>query len=323
MKKVGLIGAGAVGAYFLWAMADCPEIDFYVIAQGERKARLQNGIRINGQVFLPQVLEPKQAKEKGLDLLLVATKYSGLEEAIQMAGEAAVDSTVIMSLLNGVDSEEKLRSAKVPGCVLTSVMRIASRRIGEEIAFDPARVDGVFFGASDQEDKEKPTAEQDDAEDQNRKPDEKAAVQKVKKIFDLTKVNYTIKEDIVTDMWVKYASNLANNLPQAVLFTDASLYLDSEHGYFIAAKIWEEARQVAASRGITLRKEPLIFTTVPKTSKYSTLQDLEAGRHTEVDMLAGHLIEMARECGMEVPFTEYTYHAIKALEEKADGLIGC
>lgn len=44
--------------------------------------------------------------------------------------------------------------------------------------------------------------------------------------------------------------------------------------------------------------------------------------NTEIDMFAGELIKMANELGIEVPFAEYTYHAIKALEEKNDGVIG-
>ena len=50
------------------------------------------------------------------------------------------------------------------------------------------------------------------------------------------------------------------------------------------------------------------------------LQDLDAGRHTEIDMFSGALIRMGRELGIPTPYNEYTYHMIKALEEKNDGL---
>lgn len=36
-------------------------------------------------------------------------------------------------------------------------------------------------------------------------------------------------------------------------------------------------------------------------------------------MFAGVLMEKAKSVGISVPFTEYTYHAIKAIEEKNDG----
>ena len=49
-------------------------------------------------------------------------------------------------------------------------------------------------------------------------------------------------------------------------------------------------------------------------------QDLDAGRHTEIDMFSGALMRMGRELGIPTPYNEYTYHMIKALEEKNDGL---
>ena len=50
---------------------------------------------------------------------------------------------------------------------------------------------------------------------------------------------------------------------------------------------------------------------VKPSARYSTLQDLDAGRHTEIDMFSGALIR--------TPYNEFAYHMIKALEEKNDG----
>ena len=38
-------------------------------------------------------------------------------------------------------------------------------------------------------------------------------------------------------------------------------------------------------------------------------------------MLAGTLIRLTKKHHLQVPFCEYTYYAIKALEEKGDGII--
>ena len=40
ITKVGVIGAGAIGAYFLWGMRELPREDICLIAKGERKERL-------------------------------------------------------------------------------------------------------------------------------------------------------------------------------------------------------------------------------------------------------------------------------------------
>ena len=55
-------------------------------------------------------------------------------------------------------------------------------------------------------------------------------------------------------------------------------------------------------------------------ARYSTLQDLDAKRHTEIDMFAGAMMRYGKELDIPVPFCEYTYYAIKTLEEKNDGL---
>ena len=86
-------------------------------------------------------------------------------------------------------------------------------------------------------------------------------------------------------------------------------------------RISEEA--IAAAKGIDLSKAAAASTygsTVPPTARYSTLQDLDAGRHTEIDMFSGALMRMGRALGIPTPYNEYTYHMIKALEEKNDGL---
>ena len=56
-----------------------------------------------------------------------------------------------------------------------------------------------------------------------------------------------------------------------------------------------------------------------KSARYSTLQDLDAKRHTEIDMFLGVLIEKAQSHGIEVPASRLIFHEIKALEEKNDG----
>ena len=39
-----------------------------------------------------------------------------------------------------------------------------------------------------------------------------------------------------------------------------------------------------------------------------TLQDLDAGCHTEIDMFSGALVRMGKELGIPMPYNEYTYH---------------
>ena len=89
---------------------------------------------------------------------------------------------------------------------------------------------------------------------------------------------------------------------------------------FADIELEQEVQMVAAAEGY--RVDPLsdFLSSHPKNTRFSTLQDLDAGRHTEIDMFLGTLIKKAEKHGLKVPFSEYTFHAIHALEEKNDGL---
>ncbi len=87
-------------------------------------------------------------------------------------------------------------------------------------------------------------------------------------------------------------------------------------------EIWTPQEAIAKAKGIDISKADESSSrgsAVPPTARYSTLQDLDAGRHTEIDMFSGALMRMGKELGIPTPYNEYTYHIIKAIEEKNDG----
>lgn len=301
LHKIALIGAGAIGAYLIWSFDGVDGVTFTVIAEGARKKRLEHdGIIINEKHYPLQVREPANAGHQ--DMVFIATKHSALDEAIAMLPPLIGSDTLVLSLLNGVDSEERIAKAVGPEHVIHSLIRIASHRTQEGVRFDPDRAVGLAFGLPDV------------------KPEDQWKLEAISSLFSTARLRWHCSEDILTEMWVKYAGNIANNLPQAVIGVSASLYRNSIHGRFLAQKLWSEVAAVADARGIHLAEEVLLFPGQETFAKYSTLQDLEAGRRTEIDMFLGQLLRMAEEAGVTVPYCEYTYHAIKALEEKNEGL---
>ncbi len=299
IKTVALLGAGAVGAYFIWGLSEIMGDDFCVVAKGTRKERLEKeGLVINGKQYNLNVKTPDEVKN--VDLLLVSSKQDGLVEALDDIKSMIGEKTIVLSLLNGVKSEEIIGNAIGMEHMLYSVMRIASVRNGNEITFIPEITAGVFVG---EKDCKEPTQR----------------VLAVEELFENAGIHYHFMEDIILDMWQKYASNVAQNLPQAILGVGFQAYTDSEHVHYIASQLWKEVAKVANAKGIPLSEEFTLFQGVKPAARFSTLQDLDAGRHTEIDMLAGEMIRMGKEHGIEVPYCEYTYHLIRALEEKNDG----
>ena len=299
IKTVALLGAGAVGAYFIWGLSEKMGEDFCVVAKGARKERLEKeGLIINGKQYKLNVREPQEVKN--VDLLLVSSKQDGLEEALDDIKCMVGENTIVLSLLNGVKSEEIIGNVIGMEHILYSVMRIASVRKGNEITFIPEITAGVFIG-----------------EKESKQPTERVLA--VEELFENAGIHHHFMEDIILDMWQKYASNVAQNLPQAILGVGFGAYTDSEHVHFIASQLWKEVAHVANAKGISLSEEFMLFAGVKPAARFSTLQDLDAKRHTEIEMLAGEMIRMGKEYGIATPYCEYTYHLIKTLEEKNDG----
>lgn len=306
MKHVALLGAGAVGAYLILHLTGAKDVDFAVVAEGERAERLKKqGITINGTAYFPQIKAPSELEE--VDLLVIALKYAGLKNSLEEIRACVHENTTVMSLMNGIDSEEIIAQQVGVDKVIRSVIRIASVRTADDILFDDEGTLGITFG------------EYRNAKDvAEYKPSERLLA--IKTLFDNHKIASEIKAQEETDEWVKFQHNVTYNLPQAILGTGYGAYFDSEHVAFIRDALDAELRAIASANGIDLpvtKQDKYDF--VQDKARYSTLQDIDNKRHTEVDMFAGALIKKGREAGIPTPNLELVLHMIHALEEKNDG----
>ena len=125
--KIALIGAGAVGAYFIYGFTNLENLSFCVVAEGERAERLRKkGIVINEKIYFPEIKSQQEAK--GVDLILICTKYNDLKNTLDMVETMTEEHTTVMSMLNGIDSEEIIAERIGEEHLLYSVMRISSER---------------------------------------------------------------------------------------------------------------------------------------------------------------------------------------------------
>ena len=302
IKKVAVLGAGAVGSYVIWGLSSRNDIELGVIAEGERAERLkQNGCTINGKIYHPEVWTPGETA--AVDLLIVALKYGSLSAALESIQKATTENTVIMSLMNGVDSEEIIAEKVGVEHLLPAVIKVASHKEEDGYHFDPETTIGIIFGEL--------TA-----------PYDSDRIRAIEELFKDTGIHFRATEYAREEMWSKFRLNVCNNLPQAILGAGVGCYRDSVHMKAISDGLKGELEAIAQAKGIDLSKTEASSgrgSAVPPSACYSTLQDLDAGRHTEIDMFSGALIRMGKELGIPTPYNEYTYHMIKALEEKNDG----
>lgn len=304
INKVTIIGLGAIGGFMASKLSNVlDKTQLRVLAEGDRKVKLEKeGMIINNRHYTFSIVTPQE--EDAADLILIATKYTGLEQAIQdIRGQVGKD-TVIMSLLNGVNSEEKLQEI-YGDRVIYALMRLSSVRTKEGIYFDPKGY--VEFG-----------------EAMNETLSER--IRAIKDLFESADIRLRIPQDMKKALWNKYACNVAENQSSAILGIPFGAWQVSESANAIREAAMREVFEVAKKKGIEMGEEEIfaqrkLLSGVAYANKTSMLQDIENKRPTEVEMFAGEMIKMGKEVGVPTPINEIFYHAIHVLEEKNKGLI--
>ena len=303
MENAALIGLGAMGVFFAPRMeAGMGRENFCVIAGGQRRKRLETqGVTVNQVNYRFRVVSPEEGEPK--DLIIMAVKDTGLEQAIRDIEKFVGENTQILCVMNGVESEQKVAAVYGWDHVLYSYMRIPVELKNGTYDFDP---DGghVYFG-----------------EKENKVLSDR--VKAVRDVFELCHIPYRIQEDMILGLWQKFMSNIGENMTCALLGVPFKAFNCSSHANAIRRMGMKEVQAVAGKLGICLTDEMIEENcSRPFNSPYnrpSTLQDLDAGKKTEIDMFAGTVVRLGRELGVPTPANELFYHGIKVLVEKNEG----
>ncbi len=306
IKTAALIGLGAIGSFIAGNLADVLGDNLRVIASGERAGKLrEEGRIINGKQQFFLITDPEE--ETGpADLAVVITKMPQLKEALEQMKNQIGPETVIMTPLNGVDSENAAIEAYGSERVIYSLARISAVKDGNRISFNPER-SFLEFG-----------------EKYSETPSERVLA--VKELFESAGIGCILKNDMIRAIWEKFVCNVSENPVAAVLGIPFGAWGASEHANFLRVKTGEEVIKIAHAKGIWIdddycKEHVEILKKQPYANKASTLQDIENGRHTEIEMFSGTIMRLGKELGIETPYSEFLYHAVRVLEEKNDGLI--
>lgn len=155
MKTIGsvaIIGMGALG--ILYGHLIGRRIGYenlFFVADAARVRRFNSvGVTCNGEKCPFRMMEAKDAPAP--DLLIFATKATGLESAIGLAKQFAGPDTIIISLLNGITSEEII-SEKLGGrhVLYTVAQGMDATKIGPDLKYSHPGTLCVGLPAGDQE----------------------------------------------------------------------------------------------------------------------------------------------------------------------------
>lgn len=300
IKKIYISGLGAVGSLYSSLIYKMDPDSIKVIADKDRIKRYnEHGIVINNEIYNFEYLTPQDIAPPA-DLIIITVKQHHLEQSIRDIKNFVGENTIILSLLNGISSEDIIGAEFGMEKILYSFcVGIDAVRVHNVTKF--TTTGRIVFG-----------------EKNNHKYSSKVIA--VKELFDRVNINYTIPEDMIRELWWKFMVNVGINQLSAILKAPYGVFQKFDETQQLLKTVFLEVIALANKLGINLCENDIdkfikVLNTLSPEGKTSMLQDIEAGRKTEVEIFAGTVLELGRKHGIDTPVNNMLFNLIRTLEQ--------
>jgi 2-dehydropantoate 2-reductase len=298
IKTAAIAGAGALGLMYMDRFASClGEENAFFVADAARVERYRrDGFALNGEARRFAAYSPEEGRET--DLFVFATKFGDLGDAIEEARPFVGEGTILLSFLNGVDSEGIIAEALPGARILYSVVQgNNSAKSGNKISF--SSIGTVRFGTPGNEKGE----------------DAEALIA----FFEKAGVSYLFSKDARHMLWSKLMLNTgvnqvcaARGVPYSAIKADTP-----ERAEMIRAM--REVKEVANAMGIGLAESDLegwlrILDGMDGGGYPSMAFDVMERKKTELDIFGGAVRRMGREAGVPTPANDRLCEDIARIE---------
>lgn len=298
IEKVAIVGMGALGLMYGQHIQEAcgPDALVYVMDEERYARHKQDVYLINGVEQSFNLISSAMAQP--VDLVIVATKYSGLQQALEEMAGLVGPETAIISVLNGISSEEDIAArfgdANLLHCV---VLGMDAVREGTSLTFQHKGI--VKIGCV--------------------KEEQKPALAAVSEFFDRIALPYVVEEDILHALWAKLLLNVGINQTCMVYATSYGGALADEAAREDMFAAMHEVIEVAKLEGISLTEADFetnvkVISGLSYEGMPSMRQDALAKRYSEVELFAGTIIRLAKKHNVPVPVNERYYAKIKEIE---------
>lgn len=299
IESVAIVGRGAVGMlYGSIAERNLGSDAVEFVMDDERLARHAGETPlVNGEPLRVRTVSASDAAP--VDLVILATKATGLDRALDTVERLVGPRTAIASLLNGITSEERVAERfGWERTVLSVAQGMDAVFIGGEMTY--AHPGEIRFGAAP-----------------GTGP---GVVDDVADLYGRAGIPYVVEADIRRRMWVKLMLNVGIN--QTCMAFGGSYGTASEPGSeqnrcFVAAM--REALAVARAEGVDVTEADLaqmadLVAGIEPDGLPSMAQDRINRKPTEVEEFAGTIIRLAGKHGILVPTNRWLYGRIHEIE---------
>lgn len=301
--KIVIAGIGGVGGYFGGLLAqkykNSDAVDICFLARGEhlRKIREKGLEVIHGQnEFIARpALATDNATEIGIaDYILICTKSYDLDATIEQLKPCIAENTILLPLLNGVESVERIKRILPEALVLEGCVYIVSSVKEAGVIENSGINQKLFFGSG------KATNDR---------------LQWLEKIMLDAGIEATLSDSILTIVWEKFI--FIASIATATSYFNCTIGKLLEENEETLVQLIEEVKLIAAAKGISVKPDITVYIVnynklLPYDATSSMHRDYQnLKQKTEVETLTGYVVRAGQELNIETPAFTKTYNFLK------------
>lgn len=234
------------------------------------------------------------------DFVIVAVKYNALPEALNTMKNCVGPDTTIISVMNGISSEQMIGERYGREKVLYSIAQgMDAMKFGSSLTYTQAGE--LRVGALS--------------------PEQNNRLEAMTAFFDRAGISYTVEDDILHRLWGKFMLNVGVNQTCMAYETTYSgtLVPGEAHDTMIGAM--REIIRLAHAEHVNLTEQDLdsyidLLKTLSPDGMPSMRQDSLSHRPSEVEMFSGTVREMAKKHGLATPVNDRLYKRIREMESQ-------
>ena len=302
MKQILMVGAGSVGGFFGAHLAKASSSVSFLLRPKTLAAVKQNGLTVRSAkgsftVHPPAASDPRDLTKP--DLIILSVKAYDLNEVMDQIEPVLTDQTVILTLQNGVDTEDHILARFQRDCVVGGVAFIYSK-IAAPGVIDHYKKGAVAIGEL--------------------MGYQSPRLLAIADLFKQAGIPCQLTDDVRRSKWEKMCWNCVFN-PLTVMIDDkVAKALDHPEMLRVIHQIVGEVVAVAAAVKVPLAadmaEKVVRWTQEIRDIHTSMYDDWKAGRPTEIDFLNGHVAKIGREFGIPTPLNDLLTAVIKTITER-------
>lgn len=300
MMNVVVVGAGAVGMVVGNSLSGWCDLKFALdsnrIQRIKRSDCFFNDKSCDINSFTPSINDSKA------DLIIITTKASGLDDALDLIEPIVGSDTIILPLLNGVLAPQIIENRYGSNRTLYGLyLGHTATRVGNRVWHD-----GQFkliFGR-----------------ETNDLPEVDSKLMSVKNLFDTASLQNEIPIDMKRAIWHKLIVNIGVNQVTAALRCNYGYIKQSTQAQLLMRNLMQEAVMVAKLEGVNnadalLDEAFKVLWDLNSEDGSSMYQDIMAARVTELNFFGEYIVSMAQKHGVLVPSNSAICVMIRQLEQ--------